>query len=227
MLGAPAPLSAPPADPEPVGHTKFIMPTRDVDLFGVWRPRPLIRDVVKTASPLYYGYMGNRDVTYTINFLLPPEVAYYESITVVDEFPAGDLVFATITDVVQSFKVYTELPSRTIDLLDHTKSNPPTLAIPVPSITSYATITDAGPVTRIVIEMLPVHFAAYGNGEVSIDLRFTVADGVTGVVENEARVYVRTLYEGMPDESDGASAKIVVEFFLITALFTGPIGRAA
>jgi fimbrial isopeptide formation D2 family protein len=161
-------------------NSGFKMPAMDVDLYGVWRPRPLVRDVLKSASGSHY--QPGQPISYNISFLLPPEVDYYEYITIADVFPESKITF----DAISSLKVGGTL----ID-------NPETLLTESPG--------------RIEIKLEWEHFNSHGGDAVELELDFTIGDTTEGIVRNTTRVYVKTAYEDLPDESDGADAEIVVK----------------
>jgi fimbrial isopeptide formation D2 family protein len=78
-------------------NSTFIMPARDVDLYGVWRPRPLVKNVVKEASRR--NFSPGDTIDYDISFLLPPEVNFYESVRISDVYRAEDMTFDGIASL--------------------------------------------------------------------------------------------------------------------------------
>jgi fimbrial isopeptide formation D2 family protein len=77
----------------------FIMPPTDVDLYAVWVPRPLVRNVHKEAVPRNFLPDVNAPISYSISFNLPVNLSYCDVIRISDTFSPTDLTFTGITSL--------------------------------------------------------------------------------------------------------------------------------
>jgi fimbrial isopeptide formation D2 family protein len=114
--------------------------------------------------------------------VLPPEVDFYESITIVDDFDADLITFEQILSL--------HIGGDEVD-------NPETLMTTSPG--------------RVSVTLTPAHFTNEAGKTVALVLEFTVDSETRGIVRNEARIFVKTIYDGEPDESDGASIEMIAE----------------
>jgi fimbrial isopeptide formation D2 family protein len=168
-----------------IDNTAFLMPARDVDLFGVWRPRPLVRDVTKTVND--QSYNAGDSVQYTIRFTLPLEAGFYEFVRISDSYPSDALTFAGVQSL--------EIGGAAI--------------APIPAPIS----TMSGGRGQVDVILTAEHLTNPNRSgeEVALTLNFTVNEGASGVIRNTARIYVKTAFDDEPDESDGSDAEIIVE----------------
>jgi fimbrial isopeptide formation D2 family protein len=166
----------------------FTMPDEDVDLYAVWVPRPLVRDVSKTANNRNYD--PGEDVIYTISFRLPDAaiIRICEYIEVVDTLiTAGSLTFDSV-DSIKIDDVY---------------------------ILSPETLVTENIPNRVSIRLLPEHYYEegvfnHGGKTVEIALKFNVSSTTSSIIRNKAEVYVKP-FGGDVGTPEGDDAEITVD----------------
>jgi fimbrial isopeptide formation D2 family protein len=177
------PLTENNGDVVPNNNTSFTMPARDVDLYGVWQPRPLVKNVNKSVSQK--NYMPGDTVSYTVSFVLSEAVNFYEYVMIKDTFPSDALSFMKI----ESLKIGGEYVAA--------------LVTPNPTLVNSQGYVD--------VTLDERHYENRGGETVELKLIFTVNEGTEGIVHNTAKVFVKTAYDDVPDESDGSDIEIIVE----------------
>jgi fimbrial isopeptide formation D2 family protein len=175
---------------------QIVIQDDDVDLYAVWVPRPLVRDVSKEADNTSVigdskSYNDGNNILYTISFKLPPAsaVGVSETVRIRDTFPNGELTYTGV----------------------HTFSIAGTPASPT-SITLPAAANSTGVIDALIDSSLLAPLS--GGEEVVLTLDFAVQAGASGIIRNTASVYVKTVYDESPpadSEFDGTASEIIVE----------------
>jgi fimbrial isopeptide formation D2 family protein len=75
----------------PMDSSHFIVPDGDVNLYAVWRPRPLVKNVTKDAEER--NYVPGESVRFTISFVLPPEARFVRQIRIIDSYREDMMTF--------------------------------------------------------------------------------------------------------------------------------------